>query len=150
MDNYEINAATLCIIPIDKEKSYVYEYDKKFIVNMPIFKIIERSCLFFGSTYDGRRQSSCFILNTMHKVPIIIEETRELVFFPTNSPGNKKCMWISYNNLECVDKINSDYSMLSFKNDNKIKVAVSYFILTNQLIRCKKLKVELKNRKKAV
>jgi len=150
MKEYEINASTLCIVPIDKDRSLVYEYDSNFVVNMSCFKIIERSCLFFGSTFVGRRDASCLFLNTLHKVPIIIEESREIMFFPTNSPNNGNCMWISFNNFEGVDKIDAHFSRLYFKNNNELKVRVSYFVITNQIVRCNRLKIEFNRRKKAV
>lgn len=150
MDSYEINASTLCIVPIDESKSCVYEFDNKYIVNMSTIKIIERSCLFFGSTFEGRRNASSSLLNIQHKVPIIIEETNDIVFFPTSSPYNSNCIWISYNNFEGIDKIDSHYSKLYFKNQNQFKVEVSYFVITNQIIRCNRLKIEFNRRKKAV
>ena len=150
MNSYEINSSTLCIVPIDNNRSCVYEFDNKYIVNMPCLKIIERSCLCFGSTFDGRREASCSLINSMHKVPIIIEETCDIIFFPTNSPRNNNCIWVSFNNFEGVDKIDSHSSMLYFKNYNQFKVDVSYFVITNQIIRCNRLKLEFNKRKKAV
>lgn len=150
MDSYEINASTLCIVPIDENRSCVYEFENKYIVNMSVIKIIERSCLFFGSTFLGRKEGSCSLLNSQHKVPIVIEESSEIIFFPTNSPNNTNCIWISYNNFEGVDRIDNKFSKLYFKNHNEFKVEVSYFIITNQIIRCKRLKIELNKRKKTV
>lgn len=150
MDSYEINAATLCIVPIDENRSCVYEYDNKFIVNKSCLQIIERSCLFFGSSYEGRRNASCSLLNTLHKVPIIIEESSEIIFFPTTSSRNPDCIWISYNNFEGVDKIDKHYSKLYFKENNQFKVGVSNFVISNQIIRCQRLKVEFIKRKEAV
>lgn len=150
MNSYEINNSTLCIVPIDENKSCVYEFDNKYIVNMSVIKIIERSCLFFGSTFLGRKEGSCNLLNSQHKVPILIEESSEIIFFPTASPNNTNCIWISYNNFEGIDRIDSKFSRLYFKNQNEFKVEVSYFVITNQIIRCKRLKIELNKRKKAV
>ena len=150
MDNYEINASTLCIVPIDEKRSWVYEYDNKFIVNMSCFGIIKRSCLFFGSSYLGRKEASCNFLLSSYKLPVVIEETSDIIFFPTSSPTRGKSIWISYNNLEVVDRIDQHFSSLFFKNHNEIKVEVSYFVLTNQIMRCNRLKNELNKRKKAV
>jgi len=72
------------------------------------------------------------------------------MFFPTNSPNNGNCMWISFNNFEGVDKIDAHFSRLYFKNNNELKVRVSYFVITNQIVRCNRLKIEFNRRKKAV
>lgn len=150
MVEYEINPSTLCIYPIDKKRSYVYELDNQFEVNMSCFDIINKSCLFFGSTYNGRRQGSCSLLNTSHKVPILIEESNDIIFFPTASVDNMNCIWISYNNLESIKRIDSSYSSVLFKENKEFKMRISYFILSNQVIRSRRLKFELNQRKKAI
>lgn len=150
MKDYEINDSTLCIVPINERKSCVYERDGKYTVNMSCTKIIERSCLYFGSTYDGRRDASYTLLNARHKLPIIIEESNQLIFFPTAASDNPNCIWISYNNFEGIERIDSHFSRLYFKENNQFKVEVSSFIISNQIIRCQMLKNEFIKRKKAV
>ena len=54
LDSYEINNETLLIVPYDYGKSKVYEYDDEFIVNMIPLTIVKNSCMFFGSSFDGR------------------------------------------------------------------------------------------------
>ena len=33
------------------------------------------------------------------KVPIIVEDSKLIIFFPTSSYRGNNCIWISYNNL---------------------------------------------------
>ena len=54
MENYEINKETLAIIPIEEELSRVVEEKKEYIVRTSVLKIIDDSCKFFGSSYEGR------------------------------------------------------------------------------------------------
>ena len=150
MDCYEINASTLCIVPIDKNRSFVYEFEDCFEVNMSSSDIIKRSCLFFGSTFDGRKKFSVDLLNANYKLPIIIEEITQLIFFPTTSNICNNCIWISYNNYEYHEKNDSRTSTIKFKNGSIVSVDVSIFVLSNQIIRCNRLKLEFNKRKKAV
>lgn len=150
MDYYEINTDTLCVLPIDEKSSFIYEKEDNFIVNMACVDIIKRSCLFFGSSFDGRKNASGNLLNANYKLPIVIEESNQLIFFPTNSIKNAKCIWISYNNFEGVDKIDNHFSRIYFKNNNKIEIEVASNIIINQIIRSNRLKVEFNKRKKAV
>lgn len=55
LNNYELNFETLLIVPYEKNKSKVYELDGEFVVNMTPLNIIKNSCLYFGSSYEGRR-----------------------------------------------------------------------------------------------
>ena len=50
MNEYEINAQTLAIIPIGEEKSKVIEVNGDFIINASPIKIVDDSCKFFGSS----------------------------------------------------------------------------------------------------
>ena len=52
--DYEINKDTLAIMPKSEEESRVLENDIEYDVSMPTLSVIERSCEYFGSTYEGR------------------------------------------------------------------------------------------------
>ena len=77
--NYEINAETLLILPFDKNKSKIFELDSEFIVNLSPLTIIKNSCLYFGCSYEGRRDATKSIIGVDMKVPIIIEESKSSV-----------------------------------------------------------------------
>ena len=54
MNSYEINNDTLAILPLNEYKSKVIEKTKTFVVDLTPMKIIENSCAYFGSSYQGR------------------------------------------------------------------------------------------------
>ena len=80
MKNYEINRETLAIIPCGKGKSKIIEENNEFYVNYSTTKIIDYSCKFFGSSYEGRFNGTKSILGVSHKSPIIIEESNKIIF----------------------------------------------------------------------
>ena len=145
--SYIVNYETLMIVPFGKGKSKVFERDDEFIVNMSVFSIIKDSCLFFGSSFDGRREGTKAILNCDIKVPIIIEDSKNLIFFPTSSYRDDKTVWISYNNLLKHTKYNVDETLLNFIGNIDIKVNVRYNRIDNQIIRCIKLDTIISRRK---
>lgn len=147
LSEYEINAETLLIIPYGKNKSKVYEFNEEFIVNLESLEIIKNSCLYFGCTYDGRRESVKNIIGVDMKVPILVEESRNIIFFPTNSCINKNSIWISFQNLVKYDKINDFSTVLYFGRNKKFDVDVKYKLVDNQYIRCNKLNSFLEKRK---
>lgn len=146
--NYEINDETLLIVPYDYGKSKVYEYDDEFIVDMVPLTIIKNSCLFFGSSFEGRRDASKDIIGIDMKVPIIIEESRNIIFFPVSSCISKNSVWISYQNLIKYSKSDSNSCVLYFKNNKSIRLGSKYNLVDNQVIRCIKLDTMLSKRKK--
>ena len=104
--------------------------------------------MFFGSSFDGRRLASKNIIGVDMKVPIIIEESKNVIFFPVSSCISKNSIWISYQNLIKYSKIDCNSSMLYFKNNKSIKLNTKYNLIDNQVIRCIKLDTLLCKRKK--
>jgi len=149
-DNYEVNSNTLVIIPIGNKKSRIYEYGGDFIVKKSSLSIIEESCLFFGSSYEGRKEGTKALLNVDMKVPIIIEDSRNIIFFPTSSCIRESSIWISYQNLIKYNKFNDCLTDLYFKNHVHVRVGCKYNLIDNQIIRCIKLEKALLNRKKFI
>lgn len=146
LDTYEIKKNTLAIIPIDSKRSEVIEDDDVFIINRNATKIIDDSCKFFGSSLDGRHEGTKNLIGVTYKAPIIIEETSEVIFFPTNSPRIANCTWVSLNNLENYKK-NNDQTQLYFKNGKIIDIDVSYNSLENQVLRSTRLESILRKHK---
>lgn len=146
MESYEINKDTVALIPKDEDKTIVYEVDKSFVINKKPLKIVEESCEYFGSSLEGRQIGTSKLIGFTHKVPVIIEESFELIFFPTLSPKNNECSWLSYSHIFKPDKF-KDKTIVELKNGKKILVDVSRSIIDNQLYRCSRLKDVLQVRK---
>lgn len=144
--NYEINNSTLAIVPIDETTSRVIEESTEYIINKSSFEIVEDSCMYFGSNYQGRYEGTKNLIGMSYKLPIIIEESRNIIFFPTSSPKLTECMWISLNNLSNYYS-DENTSYVDFKNGYKLKLNISKFALENQILRASRLEFVLRNRK---
>ncbi|MFA5602316.1 MAG: competence protein ComK [Bacilli bacterium] len=149
MGEYEISNNTLAIIPIGYSKSKVLETTEEFIVNLSPFEIINNSCKYFGSSYSGRHDGTKNLIGVSHKAPIIIEETTELIFFPTMSPRIPNCYWISLNKVKDFIK-NITNSKVIFENGIELELNISFNSLTNQILRATRLESVLKKRKEII
>lgn len=147
MYNYEINDDTLAIIPIDEYKSKVIEKTKVFIVEQTPMKIIDKSCKYFGSSYQGRFLGTKSLIGVSHKAPIIVEETKDIIFFPTNSPRQYNCAWLSLKHLQNY-KRDKDSCIVTFNNGHLLNLDISYGMLDNQVLRATRLESVLRLRKK--
>lgn len=145
MNEYEINRDTLAIIPISEYKSMVYEVNKDFIVNLSTLKIIDDSCKFFGSSYEGRFEGTKQLLNISHKSPILIEETNKVIFFPTTSPRLNDCAWVSLNNLKdyCKSKTGT---LIKFYCGKEMFINIDFGIIDNQVLRATRLESVVQKR----
>ena len=146
MKNYEINSSTLAIIPIDEEISKVYEEETEYIINKSSNSIIKENCKFYGSSYEGRCVGTKSLTGIKTKYPIIIEESRNIIFFPTSSIRSKQSTWIALNKINKIHKKNYN-SQVIFNNEKKIDLNISFYSLENQIVRATMLKSKLYERK---
>ena len=144
---YEVSNGTLAIVPNEKESSLVYEDEERYIIDETPFKIMEESCKYFGSTFEGRKDSAREILGAEYKVPIIVEDTDNLVVFPTTSPYSDECVWISLKRIKKYEKIDACNTKIIFDNNKEIIVPCSYRSIENQVSRASRLDLILRNRK---
>ena len=144
--DYEITYDTQAIIPIDENTTKAIEEDEEYIVSNNILNVLEHSCEYFGSSYEGRKEGTKNLLGITHKSPIIVEESRKIIFFPTTSPENLKCMWINLEKIESYFKLDKKSSAIKFKNGDILRLDVSYGSLANQILRATRLKYVLDER----
>lgn len=145
--NYEINEGTLAVIPAEKSKSKVLEDRGEYIIENTPFEILDYSCKYFGSSYEGRKEGTKAILNINYKVPIIVENSRNLIFFPTNSPTSEDCMWISLRNIKCIKEEEFNSTKIEFNNGVKLIIPISKRTIENQVLRASRLDLIMRNRK---
>lgn len=147
MKSYEINIKTLAIVPLNEKRTTIIEENDEFIVDMNYMKIIEKSCEYYGSSYIGRHTGTKNLIGISHKSPIIIEESKNIIYFPTTSPRLIDCIWIALNKISNYEETNGKI-LVSFKNDKKIYINISYRSFDNQYLRATKLDYILNSRKK--
>ena len=132
LDSYEINFDTLVIVPCVKKLSKVFEGNDIFLVHQSSYQIIKNSCLYYGCSYDGRREGSKFLIGSDMKLPIVIEERRNIIYFPTTSCIRDNSIWISYQNLIKYKKYNEYSKMLTeiyeFANEDEGYEKLEYTI----------------------
>ncbi len=150
MINYEINQGTLAIIPIRENQCKIMEEDKDYIINYSSFDILDHSCKYFGSSYLGRKEGSQDLLGYNYKIPIIVEEKNNLVFFPTTSPEGTDCIWIAVNKIKYYRKEKYNTSKITFYNEKTLNVPLSYRALQNQILRSIRLSYLLESHKEKI
>ena len=126
---YEISNGTLAIVPNEENNSLVYEDNERYIIDQKPYQIMEESCKYFGSTYKGRKDSAKKMLGAEYKVPIIIEDSNNLIVFPTTSPTSDDCVWISLKRVKSIEKVDSFNTRVIFDNDREIIVPSSFIVV---------------------
>lgn len=143
---YEINEGTLAVLSVDDNTSKIMEDENSYIVKQKSFDVMDHSCRYFGSSYEGRRQGAKEIIGANYKLPIIIEDGRNIVFFPTLSADDKECMWIAVNKIKNYEPYDYNTTKIVFFNNTSLIVPLSYRSVQNQIFRASRLSYLLKTR----
>lgn len=147
INKYEFSEGTLAIIPNDENSSLIFEDDNRYIVHDKAFNIMEDSCKYFGSSYEGRKDGAKNILGSEYKVPIVINDSSNLIAFPTTSPYSSDCCWISLKRIYNIYKIDNFNTKIVFDNNIEVIVPCSFRSVENQLSRASRLNLILNKRK---
>lgn len=148
MELYEINNSTLAIISMGRKSSKVLEEDGSKIIANSSFAILDHSCRYFGSSYAGRKEGSVSIIGNSYKIPIVVEESQDLVFFPTTSPDDEDCIWLAINKIKAYKKRKYSTTSVIFDNDTIINIPLSFGSFQNQIFRASRLCYLINVRKK--
>lgn len=143
---YEINNNTVALI-FNNNVTKVYEVDNELVINNIPNNIIKFSCEYFGSSYEGRVKGTNSMTGLTHKVPIIIEDSNEIVFFPTSSSRLKNCSWIRSKYIKKYEKYAENKVKITIVNDKEIVINCSYETINNQILRSSRLESLIRYRK---
>lgn len=101
----------------------------------PPLRLLEDCCLFFGSTLQGRKEAAGKILHIQQKIPILLSEKKEILFFPTVSYQRKDCIWIHANAVASFHG-DSKHTKLLFKSGDELHLPIAYRTIYRQMQRC--------------
>lgn len=148
--DYEITPLTMAVLANENElgldNALIIEEDCEYNVEHWPTKIIDEACKFFGSSLRGRLEGTRDVANITHKAPIAIDPSSGMYFFPTSSPSNKNCSWISHTHVKKISQYSDYQTKIFFINEKRIILNVSYGSMMNQLQRTAQFRYSLDTR----
>lgn len=151
IEEYQISRSTLAILPMgygSKLYSQIYDLENdQFSPSKPL-ELIKKSCRSFCSSYEGRKEGSRQLIGFTHKIPITIDSTNMMYFFPTASPTSKRCAWVSHAHVLHYEKVDSANTLVYFRNKKTVIIPVSTYTFENQMLRTALLRTNLMQKKK--
>ena len=120
-EDYIINGETVVVLSVSDSCCRVFELEDCFEVNMSLKDIVELSCKYFGSSFNGRLDGSKYHLGDNYKLPIIIDEWRDIIIFPTKAYNSLGNYIISFNQIKDYEKIGNGV-LIYMKNGKKVKL----------------------------
>lgn len=146
----EITPLTMAILPQFDERgnllSNIITETGEHLVPITPIKVIQNACSFFASSLQGRLEGTKSVSRFTHKAPIAIDPASGIYFFPTRSPRNKDCAWLSHSHIQSIDPDKNKKTIVSFRNGLQIFFEESYGSMTNQLQRTAQFRYMLERR----
>ncbi len=152
LNKFIISRYTMAVLPHHLHGNFyakVVEEDGEYIVKMRPIDIIKRSCDYYGSSFRGRKEGTRAVIGITHKAPIAIEPLNEIYVFPTISPSDPRCVWLSHIHVYKYEPTKNDQTIVYFTNEKSILLDVSYHSFVNQLYRTAQLRTKLTERMEA-
>ncbi len=141
--NYIINKNTNFLF-FDGNNTLINEVNNQLCFKTNVINdILNNSCIYYGSTLKGRIISCKKLINSYYKIPVIISEKNNLLFFYIND--NNLIYWFNFLNIK--DYYKKDKKLIvEFINDFKLVLNVSYSVFHNQILKCSRLLIVYSSR----
>lgn len=116
-----------------KEEGSEYEFGGNLIN-----RILDSSCIYYGSSLKGRIKGAKNILEGKYKLPIIISEKNDIIFFPVKGKKNNEMLWINFSKVKLFKKKN-EFVEIVFNNNFVAKFMISFTVFNNQMFKSSRL-----------
>ncbi|MGZ4159385.1 MAG: competence protein ComK [Neobacillus sp.] len=149
IEEYEVNSCTMFLEPVEygsKIYTRIIEVDDEFLAPFKPLDIIKNSCNYFGCDYESRKRGTRMLTDIKRKIPIVIEPTNSLYFFPTTSPSRQECIWIAHDHVENYRRSDRHQTLIKFQNKKSYYFPVSYCTIEGQMGRTSSFKTKLMQR----
>ncbi|MBO0602532.1 competence protein ComK [Sporosarcina sp. E16_3] len=111
-------------------QSRIYTTEGIKLSTLTPIELLDKACMRYASTLEGRRVSASKTLNYSNKTPIVIAPYN-LGAFPTSSYKKDDCVWI-FNHPFQVEQLSGGRSLVKFDQGTTITVNVSKHTLLKQ------------------
>lgn len=109
---------------VAKVKEDTIEYEKATTIH----NYLNKECLKYGSSLQGRKESYTFLMHQKKYIPILIRLEPLELYFPTGPKKDPNCTWINYAAIESIQYKKKtctihfhDHTCLTCSNPNRIK-----------------------------
>ena len=136
--NYIINNNTV-YLKVKNEDVYVKEINNEITLRENILKLLNNSCIYYGSSLKGRILGAKSLIKSKYKLPLIISEKNNLYFINIKDKNGYE-YWLNFQYIK--DYIYVDNLLkIFFVSDNSLFINCSWTIFNNQMLKCSRLYV---------
>lgn len=135
---YIINEKTFYLM--EKYQNIEIIEEKQVIkLKKSILSLIDENCKYYGSSYQGRKSATKYLIGITSKRPIFLSEKKNILLFPIYSErSQEKKIWFVYNNILKYRKVKK-YVEVTFKNGETYLFLISFNVFKNQFLKTSEL-----------
>ena len=143
--NYIINKNTYYLM-YDNYKTVINELSTELVFPGNNLKyILENSCKYYGSSFQGRIIGARNLIKSRYKIPIMVSEKNNILLFPLNGKENDEVIWFNFGMIKNYEK-DGEFVSITFNNGIVKKFMISYTVFNNQILKCCRMLLIYMNR----
>lgn len=136
-EKYRITKRTVAILPcfdIMKQSRIILEDGTEISTPLRPYQLLQLSCRQYNSSIEERIFVAKRVAGVKGKVPVVIEPTMGLVFFPTKSPKRDDCEWYAWSHIRDIASVEGEpNSLIVTQNGHQIQTNATAYVLKNQI-----------------
>ncbi|MGC4379364.1 competence protein ComK [Fictibacillus sp. Mic-4] len=150
IENYDILKTTMALLPVwtkygELHTKVVDLYGTLIIADKPL-NIIKYNCVENGSSYEGKKEGTRQLTGLKSLLPIAVCEQHDIYMFPTASPKNPECIWLSLSHIYKALRKTSRSCDVLMKNGFLIPISQQKEAVESKINRAARLRSALMDR----
>lgn len=136
-----MNPNEVLYIRVHQRKTQIVAETQTLMIEEKAVDLLENWCLTFGSSLRGSADVVKHHLNVTQKLPLLVDPSGRLFFFPTLSHEHPECIWINAAKVRRLKDLGRKTLVQFHKDDLEVDIGIRS--LRMQLKRCDKLAEKL-------
>jgi len=133
------NIEILAYFDTNKQSTSVLnEYGKLYSYNYSLKNYVNRLCIRYGSTLDGRVEAFRELLGVSQKPCIFVSDIDKIFYIPTRSLYTNGCFLINYYTIQKVIKITEYSTTIIFVSGIEYTIQENIRVIKRQIARAEK------------
>ena len=138
--SYDLSPTTMVLQATETDSSWAStileeKSTKPIYVKTAPVKLIEKAYRQNGEELLTRNDGAKILCGFNNKTPIVISVTKKMYYFPTHSPQNPHCSWLSHTHVRRVTAAKYGGSIVTFSDGQTMEFQVSKSTMDFQLHR---------------
>ncbi|ANU27570.1 competence protein ComK [Planococcus versutus] len=144
---YAISSETIVILPDFDENGFlnalICKKDGITQAGLSPFNLIDTNLRFRGSSMRGALDGARTLLDKAYMNPVILDNERDIILFPSKSPFREDCVWLSLRHVRTYKRSGASHTRVELSNGSTIRLDVSFHTFNKKIQRAYELRYKM-------